>query len=425
MAQHRKPRRHRNRGRHRKPVDIRTSLRPAAVAAVATAAVVGLPAWPAAAAVSAVNWDPIIACESGGDPGAANPASTASGLYQFLDSTWVALGGAAYSPRAKGATPAQQLVIANRAYAQSGFAPWAASRACWASRVGPTAPAPASNTFRGGREGSSPARVAGRPRSPAINPTASDNRARVATAFALARVGSLYAPSWRGAAAGRSGLSLDGSELTAAAYAAAGITLPATAAIQYDRSPRVRAGTQLLPGDLVFYGTPSAIRQTGIYIGNGNMVYATASDQPVRMTTYRRPGDDYVGAARPTTARSAPQGALSAVARQTGSPLTATAQSRRPAVGVHTPPPPSVVSVVVGALPSPQPAGGSPHGRHSRAEPRDLGSSVRRGLPTSDPAVRLTTPPSHSCRGGRPPSESRSAGEGGDARIAADRRSES
>jgi cell wall-associated NlpC family hydrolase len=78
-----------------------------------------------------VNWDPIIRCESSGNPKAANRRSTASGLLQFLDSSWAAYGGLKYSRRAKDATPAQQLEIANNAYARSRLTPWAASKRCW------------------------------------------------------------------------------------------------------------------------------------------------------------------------------------------------------------------------------------------------------------------------------------------------------
>jgi len=151
----------------------------------------------------------------------------------------------------------------------------------------------------GSREGSSPARVPRRLVSPALIDVAPDSPAQLATAFALARVGSPCPPSWSGAAAGRGGPGVDGSGLTAAAYAAAGITLPATAAIQYDRGPRVRAGTELLAGDLVFYGTPSAVRHTGIYIGDGTMIHTTAPDQLVQRTTYRSPGDDYLAPSVP------------------------------------------------------------------------------------------------------------------------------
>lgn len=120
------------RGRHRVPSNhLRTTGR---IAATGAAAVV-LPlafTGQAHAAVPGVNWDPIIACESGGDPSAANTGSTASGLYQFLDSTWQSLGGS--TARAKDASVAEQTAIADKAYAQSGLAPWAASQSCWAGK---------------------------------------------------------------------------------------------------------------------------------------------------------------------------------------------------------------------------------------------------------------------------------------------------
>ena len=43
----------------------------------------------------------VLACESGGNPTAENPRSSASGLWQFLDSTWDGHGGyarASYAP---------------------------------------------------------------------------------------------------------------------------------------------------------------------------------------------------------------------------------------------------------------------------------------------------------------------------------------
>jgi len=82
-----------------------------------------------------VDWAPVIACESGGNAKAQNPSSTASGLFQFLDSSWAAYGGTKYAARAKDATPAQQYEIANHAYAMSGLSPWAASRGCWGGKV--------------------------------------------------------------------------------------------------------------------------------------------------------------------------------------------------------------------------------------------------------------------------------------------------
>lgn len=81
------------------------------------------------------DWAPIIACESGGNPTVQNPSSTASGLFQFLDTSWIAYGGGKYARRAKYATPAQQYEIANRAYSQSGLTPWTASKGCWGGKV--------------------------------------------------------------------------------------------------------------------------------------------------------------------------------------------------------------------------------------------------------------------------------------------------
>jgi hypothetical protein len=55
--------------------------------------------------------------ESGGNYQAHNPGSTASGAYQFIDSTWRGVGGTAYAPRAYLATPAEQDAVA-RAYVE-------------------------------------------------------------------------------------------------------------------------------------------------------------------------------------------------------------------------------------------------------------------------------------------------------------------
>lgn len=63
--------------------------------------------------------------ESHGDYQAQNPSSTASGAWQFLDSSWIAYGGSQFTPRAWMATPAQQDQVFLWAYAQSGLSPWA------------------------------------------------------------------------------------------------------------------------------------------------------------------------------------------------------------------------------------------------------------------------------------------------------------
>jgi Transglycosylase-like domain len=69
----------------------------------------------------------VIARESGGNPGAVNPTSGAGGLYQFLPSTWAALG---HSGLPQNASVAEQNQAFQQAYAQSGTSPWAPYDGC-------------------------------------------------------------------------------------------------------------------------------------------------------------------------------------------------------------------------------------------------------------------------------------------------------
>jgi cell wall-associated NlpC family hydrolase len=94
----------------------------------------------------------------------------------------------------------------------------------------------------------------------------------------------------------------DCSGLTAAAYRAAGITLPRTADAQFHAGPRVPDGQPLLPGDLAFYGTPASIHHVGLYIGGGLMIDAPDQGQVVKTESYRHQGDDFIGATRPASA---------------------------------------------------------------------------------------------------------------------------
>lgn len=72
--------------------------------------------------------DRIIACESGWDPWAKNPRSTASGLAQFLNTTW------AGTPQARaGLSVFDGYANVDGAvwlYGQSGAWPWLASNGC-------------------------------------------------------------------------------------------------------------------------------------------------------------------------------------------------------------------------------------------------------------------------------------------------------
>jgi LysM repeat protein len=138
-----------SRGRHRQPSNTAHN----AAALVSTGAVALIPVAlstahaEAAEPAPSVNWGPIVSCESGGNPHAQNASSTASGLYQFLDSSWKAYGGTKFGARAKDASAAQQTQIANIAFQKSGLSPWTASRGCWGGKVS-SSPTHESSTTR-------------------------------------------------------------------------------------------------------------------------------------------------------------------------------------------------------------------------------------------------------------------------------------
>lgn len=72
----------------------------------------------------------IIKCESGFKIGVKNPASTASGLMQFLDSTYSKYAKI-YSITADKNDPGAQMEMAARIIADGGIHNWDASRSCW------------------------------------------------------------------------------------------------------------------------------------------------------------------------------------------------------------------------------------------------------------------------------------------------------
>ena len=135
----------------------------------------------------------------------------------------------------------------------------------------------------------------GRPQ-PQPDGQAPSPRARRAVKFALAQQGKPYRWGAEGPAA------FDCSGLTWAAYRAAGVQLPRTAAGQLaDGGPRVTRG-QLWPGDLVFFRTNGPTRHhVGMYVGAGRMVEAPNRRATVRVASIRRPG--YLGAVRPAPGR--------------------------------------------------------------------------------------------------------------------------
>lgn len=118
---------------------------------------------------------------------------------------------------------------------------------------------------------------------------ASSAQARAAVQFALAQVGKPYV--W--GAAGPS--SYDCSGLTMAAWQQGGVSLPHSAADQYNYGHHV-SYDQLQPGDLMFFYQP--IGHVTIYIGNGMMVSAPEPGENVQVVSTERFRNDFVGATR-------------------------------------------------------------------------------------------------------------------------------
>jgi cell wall-associated NlpC family hydrolase len=114
-------------------------------------------------------------------------------------------------------------------------------------------------------------------------------RAARAVAFALAQRGKPY--RW-GAEGPRA---FDCSGLTWAAWRAAGVTIPRTAAGQLAGLPGVRG--RLRPGDLLIYRTDGPSRRhVAMVVGRGRMVEALGRGIPVRSTSLR---GRWLGAVRP------------------------------------------------------------------------------------------------------------------------------
>lgn len=118
---------------------------------------------------------------------------------------------------------------------------------------------------------------------------ASSAAARRAVQFALDQVGKPYV--W--GAAGPD--AYDCSGLTMAAWQQGGVSLPHSAADQYNYGRHV-SFNQMQPGDLMFFYQP--IGHVTIYIGNGMMVSAPQSGEDVKVLPADTFGSDFVGATR-------------------------------------------------------------------------------------------------------------------------------
>ncbi|WP_104524232.1 C40 family peptidase [Blastococcus atacamensis] len=118
---------------------------------------------------------------------------------------------------------------------------------------------------------------------------AASGAAQVAVDTALAQVGDPYVWGAGGPNA------FDCSGLTAYAYAAAGVSLPHSSRSQAQMGQSVPVD-QLQPGDLLFFYSPTS--HVAMYIGNGQMVHASTSTQPVKVASFNAMKGDFTHARR-------------------------------------------------------------------------------------------------------------------------------
>ena len=111
------------------------------------------------------------------------------------------------------------------------------------------------------------------------NPPAPGTGVQRALAYARAQLGKPY--KW--GAEGPN--SFDCSGLTMMAWRAGGKSLPHWSVAQFQQSTRISVG-QLRPGDLVFWGSsPGSFHHVAMYIGNGQIIHAPRTGQPVQINS--------------------------------------------------------------------------------------------------------------------------------------------
>jgi cell wall-associated NlpC family hydrolase len=128
-----------------------------------------------------------------------------------------------------------------------------------------TSPPTTAPPYSGGSSGGSQQTGTLSPQAPGANK---------AIAYARAQLGKPY--QWGGAGPD----SFDCSGLTMMAWEQAGVYFPHLAQDQYDMTQR-ESISEALPGDLIFFGTPSNVYHVGLYIGNGQMIDAPETGQDV------------------------------------------------------------------------------------------------------------------------------------------------
>jgi cell wall-associated NlpC family hydrolase len=114
---------------------------------------------------------------------------------------------------------------------------------------------------------------------PSSTPPAPGSGVERAISYAMAQLGKPYLWGAEGPNA------FDCSGLTMMAWRAGGKSLPHWSVAQFQQSTRISVG-QLRRGDLVFWGsTPGSIHHVAMYIGNGQIIHAPRTGQPVQINS--------------------------------------------------------------------------------------------------------------------------------------------
>jgi cell wall-associated NlpC family hydrolase len=222
-------------------------------------------------------------------------ASQQSQLQSAQSQAQNALAQAASAHQAAQSTEADQEATLARVKGEIGTlvarkeaAQLAASHAAFLARVAASSAVP----VRTKAAGSGPGRAGApaRPIRPVLPNLPAAGGAATAVAEAESQIGVPYV--WGGESPGRG---FDCSGLTQWAWRQAGVSLPRTAAAQYDAIPHVPL-SDLQPGDLLFWGA-GGISHVGMYVGGGDIINAPETGELVRVEAIWNNG--LVGAGRP------------------------------------------------------------------------------------------------------------------------------
>ncbi|MFG3137713.1 peptidoglycan DD-metalloendopeptidase family protein [Streptomyces sp. NPDC048211] len=280
-------------GRHRKKKDSRVKAL-SVIAVAGTGVAVPATFVGTAHADSSTVWDRLAECESGQDFGIKTPPYY--GGFQFLQSTWNAVGG---TGNPADATPAEQLKRAKILLAEEGPGQWTCSTMTLVSGQRYAGQYVGLTRENGAAEGLSILGGSGTTTTPAPA-TGSGTTVNAAKAIAWA-VGHANAGDLRYSFGAEGPTAYDCSSFVQAAWRSAGVSIGRDTYEQDETLPHV-SQSDMRPGDLILWnfqgtGQPSPNHVT-MFIGDGKMVEASGS-RGITVSNVSGRGGQIVGVVRP------------------------------------------------------------------------------------------------------------------------------